>query len=71
VITEKDTALYDPSLKHTPTISSRNRRLGLTARWTRRSPTCIGPGEQAKYPDITGANFLLSRVAPTCAKRPA
>jgi isopenicillin N synthase-like dioxygenase len=34
-------------------------------------PTCIGPGHQAKYPDITGADFLRSRLEPTYAKRPA
>jgi isopenicillin N synthase-like dioxygenase len=31
-------------------------------------PTCIGPERPAKYPPITGADFLLSRLAPTYAK---
>ena len=30
-------------------------------------PTCTGPGRPAKYPPVSGADFLLSRLAPTYA----
>ena len=30
-------------------------------------PTCAGPGRPAKYPPVSGADFLLSRLAPTYA----
>ncbi len=28
-------------------------------------PGCVGPGRPAKYPPISGADFLKSRLAPT------
>jgi isopenicillin N synthase-like dioxygenase len=32
-------------------------------------PTCTGPDSPAKYPDITGADFLRSRLEPTYASK--
>jgi isopenicillin N synthase-like dioxygenase len=31
-------------------------------------PTCVAPGQPAKYPEITGADFLRSRLEPTYAR---